>query len=112
MNLLLSEVSGAVGVELWRTKKVGMSLEVGYDTSEIKVKYTASGDHNLPAGNYSDKVTCPGFTVGLSVVFGSGQFPFADTAYIPRREFLRAAGVWVPGTGFPQNCCHTGRTRQ
>lgn len=70
-NLESSSVGGfgAIGVELWRTKKVGMSLEVGYDTSEVKVKYTASGDHNLPAGNYSDKVTCPGFTVGLSVVF-------------------------------------------
>jgi hypothetical protein len=67
-NLESSSVGGfgAVGVELWRTKKVGISLEVGYDSSQIKVKYT--GQHDL-SGTYSDKVTCPGFTVGLSVVF-------------------------------------------
>ena len=67
-NLESSSVGGfgAVGVELWRTKKVGMSLEVGYDSSQIKVKYTGQ---NALSGNYSEKVTCPGFTVGLSVVF-------------------------------------------
>jgi hypothetical protein len=67
-NLESSSVGGfgAIGVELWRTKKVGMSLEVGYDTSKIKVKYTGQ---NALSGNFSEKVTCPGFTVGLSVVF-------------------------------------------
>jgi hypothetical protein len=59
-------VFGAVGVEFWRTKKVGVSLEVGYDTSEIKVKYTGQNDLS---GTYSEKVTCPGFTVALQVVF-------------------------------------------
>ena len=70
-NLESSSVGGfgAVGIEFWRTKAVGMSLEVGYDTSKIKVKYTATGDLNLPPGTYSEKVTCPGFTVSLSVVF-------------------------------------------
>lgn len=52
-------VSGAVGVELWRTKKIGMSLEAGYDTSEIKVT----------EGVHSSNVTFPGFTVSLSVLF-------------------------------------------
>lgn len=72
-NLESSSVGGfgAVGVELWRTKKVGMSLEVGYDSSQIKVKYTSTlGGGGLTTGTtYSDKVTSPGFTVGLSVVF-------------------------------------------
>jgi len=31
-------VYGAVGVELWRTKTVGMGLEVGYDTSKVTLK--------------------------------------------------------------------------
>ena len=57
---------GAVGLEFWRTKKVGVSLEAGYDTSEINVKYTGQ---NKLAGNFSEKVTLPGFTVALSVVF-------------------------------------------
>jgi len=44
-----------------------MSLEVGYDTSKIKVKYT--DQLTKPYASHSEKVTCPGFTVGLSVVF-------------------------------------------
>ena len=67
-NLESSQVGpfGAVGVEFWRTKKVGMSIEVGYDASEIKVKYTSS----QPGGiNGSHKVTFGGFMAGLSVVF-------------------------------------------
>jgi hypothetical protein len=51
---------GAVGVDFWRSKSVGMSLEVGYDASEIKVKYP---------GFASKKVTYAGFTAGLSIVF-------------------------------------------
>jgi hypothetical protein len=58
---------GAVGVEFWRTKRVGVSLEAGYDSSEIKVKYT--GQINYPGETFSEKVTCPGFTVALCVVF-------------------------------------------
>lgn len=60
-NLESSRVGpfGAVGVEFWRTKKVGMSIEVGYDASEIKVKYA----------NWSKNVTFGGFMAGLSVVF-------------------------------------------
>jgi len=65
-NLESSQVGpfGAVGVEFWRTKKVGMSIEVGYDASEIKVKYTTLG-----GDNWSKKVTFGGFMAGLSVVF-------------------------------------------
>gem|GEM_PF-1157200 len=59
-------VFGTIGIEFWRNKQVGMSLEVGYDTSEITVNYT--GRYNL-SGTYSEKVTCPGFTVALQVVF-------------------------------------------
>ena len=50
----------AVGLEFWRTKAVGMSLEVGYDTSKLRVKYPS-----LP----SKDVNCPGLTVALSLVF-------------------------------------------
>jgi hypothetical protein len=53
-----------VGVEFWRTKRVGMSFEVGYDASEIKVKYTT-----LEGANLSKNVTFGGFMAGLSVVF-------------------------------------------
>jgi hypothetical protein len=55
---------GMVGVDLWRNKKVGMSVEVGYDASQVRVKYTTT------AGNSrSDKVTFAGFTATLSVLF-------------------------------------------
>jgi hypothetical protein len=65
-NLESSQVGqfGAVGVEFWRTKKVGMSIEVGYDASEIKVKYKTLGGANL-----SQNVTFGGFMAGLSIVF-------------------------------------------
>jgi hypothetical protein len=58
-------VAAAVGVEFWRTKAVGMSFEVGYDSSQLKVKYTGP----ISGISYSDKVTSPGFTAALSVVF-------------------------------------------
>jgi hypothetical protein len=50
---------GAVGVELWRTKRVGVSLEAGYDSSRIKVTQ----------GPYSGNVSFPGFTVSLQALF-------------------------------------------
>ena len=64
-------VVGAVGIELWRTKMVGVSLEAGYDTSQIKVKYTSTlGGGGLNIGQtYSSKVDFPAFTASLSVVF-------------------------------------------
>jgi len=67
-NLESSQVGafGALGLEFWRTKKVGMSLEVGYDTAKIKVKYTGQ---NTLSGTFSENVTFPGFTAALSVVF-------------------------------------------
>ena len=52
---------GAVGVEFLRTKKVGVSVEVGYDASKVTVKY--------PSRGWSDKVVFPGLTAGVSVVF-------------------------------------------
>jgi hypothetical protein len=68
-NLESSQVGpfGAIGVEIWRNKKVGMSLEVGYDGSEVKVKYT--GSIRTPGVEYSDKVMFPGWTVSLAVLF-------------------------------------------
>ena len=50
---------GAVGLDFWRTKAVGLSLEVGCDTSKLRVKYSGA----------SKDVNCPGLTVALSVVF-------------------------------------------
>ena len=55
---------GAVGVDLWRDHKVGMSVEVGYDASAVKVKYTTTDGSAV-----SDKVTFAGFTATLSVLF-------------------------------------------
>jgi len=68
-NLESSQVGGfgAVGLEFWRTKRIGVSLEVGYDSSEIKVKYT--DQFTYPYATHTDKVTFPGFTVSLSIVF-------------------------------------------
>ena len=54
---------GVVGVDLWRNQKVGMSVEVGYDASQVRVKYTSGGS------TQSDKVTFGGFTATLSVLF-------------------------------------------
>jgi hypothetical protein len=51
---------GAVGVELWRTKKVGMGLEIGYDASKI----TLQGPNNQKG-----EVTYAGFTAGISILF-------------------------------------------
>jgi hypothetical protein len=55
---------GVVGVDLWRHHKVGMSVEVGYDASQVRVKYTTTAGNSL-----SDKVTFAGFTATLSVLF-------------------------------------------
>jgi hypothetical protein len=65
-NLESSQVGpfGAVGVELWRTKTVGLSFEVGYDDSEVRVKYTT-----LAGANQSRNVTFGGFMAGFSVLF-------------------------------------------
>lgn len=51
---------GAVGVEFWRTKKVGAGIEVGYDSSQVKIGSANYPDHN---------VTVAGFTASLFVVF-------------------------------------------
>jgi hypothetical protein len=51
---------GAIGVEFWRNRAIGMALEVGYDGSEVTVE----------ADNGSkDEVTCAAWTVSLSVLF-------------------------------------------
>jgi hypothetical protein len=55
---------GVVGVDLWRNHKVGMCVEVGYDASQVRVKYTTTAGNSL-----SDKVTFAGFTATLSVLF-------------------------------------------
>jgi hypothetical protein len=54
-------VFGAVGVEFWRTKAVGMGLEVGYDNSVVKLDF-------LDQYHYKD-VTVAGLTASLFVVF-------------------------------------------
>lgn len=61
-NLDSSQVGpcGAIGLDLWRTKKVGMGVEVGYDASKVKV----SG----PFGN-TKEATFPDLTVSLFVRF-------------------------------------------
>ena len=50
---------GAVGVELWRARKVSMGLEVGYDGSSINVQSVKG----------SSRVTFSGLTAGLFVRF-------------------------------------------
>ncbi len=52
-------IFGAVGVDLWRNKGFGVSVEAGYDSSTLKVS----------EGSYSSNVSFPGFTVSLSVLF-------------------------------------------
>jgi hypothetical protein len=51
---------GALGVEFWRTRKVGLGAEVGYDTSRIRVKG--------PDGD-TKGVTYAGFTFSVFVLF-------------------------------------------
>jgi hypothetical protein len=61
-NVASSEIGayGAVGVELFRDKAIGMAIEVGYDSSKV----TLEG----PTG-IRDEVTFTGFTVTVSAVF-------------------------------------------
>ena len=51
---------GAIGVEFWRTRKIGMGAEVGYDGSRIKVKGPDSD---------TKSVTFAGFTFSVFVLF-------------------------------------------
>ena len=61
-NLDSSEVGpfGAVGLDFWRTKKIGMGAEIGYDASQVTVKG--------PIGNTKD-LTFAGFTATVFVRF-------------------------------------------
>jgi hypothetical protein len=52
-------VFGAVGVEFWRTKTVGMGVEIAYDDSTVKIESSAG----------RKSVTFAGFTAAISVVF-------------------------------------------
>ena len=65
-NLESSNVGpfGMIGVDIWRNEKVGMNVEVGYDASHVRVKYTNGAGSTL-----SDKVPYSGFTATLSVLF-------------------------------------------
>ena len=117
-NLESSSVGGfgAVGVELWRTKKVGMSLEVGYrfvsNQSQIhRHRGVGQSTYNweylfrqsdLP-GLHRRLVGC--FLIRPVFVCRCGSYP-------PPRIPPSRRGFLLPDTGFPQNCCHTGRTRQ
>ena len=51
---------GGIGLDLWRTKKVGMGVEVGYDASKVTVKG--------PTGN-TKEITFAGLTASLFVRF-------------------------------------------
>jgi hypothetical protein len=51
----------AAGVEFWRTKRIGMSVEVGYDDSVVTLEAFDGG--------YKKDMTFAGFTAGVSVVF-------------------------------------------
>ena len=61
-NVTSSELGGfgAVGVDLWRKNRVGMAIEVGYDTSKITVK---------GPGSDTKSVEYPGLTASLCVRF-------------------------------------------
>ncbi len=50
----------AVGVDFWRSKKIGMAIEVGYDGSSIEVQGPTQATKD---------VTYAGFTAGLMVRF-------------------------------------------
>jgi hypothetical protein len=52
---------GAVGVEFWRNKSVGLAVEVGYDGSQVEV--IGKG------GTRRDDVTYSGFMVSIQAVF-------------------------------------------
>jgi hypothetical protein len=52
---------GAVGVEFWRTRKVQVAVEIGYDSSTVEV---VAG----PLGG-AKRVTYPGFMAGIAVKF-------------------------------------------
>ena len=60
-NISSSQVGpfGALGVEILRTKRVGVAVEVGYDASKIKITSVKG----------SNQVTFAGLTAGLSVCF-------------------------------------------
>ena len=62
-NVTSSELGGfgAVGVDLWRTKRVGVAVEVGYDTSKVTVKG--------PPTSATKSVEFPGLTASLCVRF-------------------------------------------
>lgn len=49
----------SLGVEFWRTKRIGMAVEVGYDASEVKIESVQG----------SRRTTFAGFTAGVSAVF-------------------------------------------
>ena len=65
-NVSSSDVGpfGAIGIEFWHTKPVGMGIEAGYDASRITVKGPAGG----PLPN-TKKVTFAGFNASLFVRF-------------------------------------------
>ena len=52
---------GAVGMELWQSRSVGMAIEVGYDTSKVEFEG--------PNGNGRSEVDFPGFTASVLVTF-------------------------------------------
>ncbi len=61
-NVDSSEIGayGAVGVEFFRDKAIGMAFEIGYDSSQVTLK--------SPSG-IKDEVTFTGLTITLSAVF-------------------------------------------
>ena len=88
-NLESSQVGpfGAVGVEFWRTRKVGMSIEVGYDASEIKVKYT----------------TLAGANLSKNVTFGGGHGRLVHCILIRSSSSPSPRRIEPPGGGITQD---------
>ncbi len=62
-NVDSSEIGayGAVGVEFFRDKAIGMAFEIGYDSSKVTLE--------SPSGTFRDEVTFTGLTITLSAVF-------------------------------------------
>jgi hypothetical protein len=54
-------VFGAGGVEFYRSRRIAFGVEIGYDSSEVKV--------NANVGGASKKVTPIGFNAGIFVLF-------------------------------------------
>jgi len=58
----------ALGVELLRNKKVGIQVEIGYDSSKITLKHE-SGGYYYGERDFEQKVTPGGLIASVRAVF-------------------------------------------